>query len=287
MKIKNIKWDIDMDNIYIAIDEMPAEKAAAALGVSSERYARLTLFERHDLAEALLCDDEDMKAALLGLPDEIEVELDDVEAVSEWLFDKFGCLSDGFEIVDESPSVNPVVNLAPMTDGVFKDGRAYRILSIPQLTISASGELKYGDVEVGIYEQDSETPWKTTMRISELLSETKQIGDLLLQKNEHNVVIKDKTTLYSKVMDEYAKYDVELSTEHFDFDVDMEQGDIVYAYARLQNRINADSVLVNPMWLQQEGKERYKGNCKEFLQSLNNSSDFGRIAEGEFIDFAL
>ena len=182
MKIKNIKWDIDMDNIYIAIDEMPAEKAAAALGVSSERYARLTLFERHDLAEALLCDDEDMKAALLGLPDEIEVELDDVEAVSEWLFDKFGCLSDGFEIVDESPSVNPVVNLAPMTDGVFKDGRAYRILSIPQLAISTSGELKYGDVEVGIYEQDSETPWKTTMRISELLNETKQIGGLSLSE---------------------------------------------------------------------------------------------------------
>ena len=34
MRISNIIWDVDMDDVYENLDEMTAEKAAEALGIS-------------------------------------------------------------------------------------------------------------------------------------------------------------------------------------------------------------------------------------------------------------
>lgn len=50
MRISNIIWDVDMDDVYENLDEMTAEKAAEALGISQKRYANMSTAERHDYA---------------------------------------------------------------------------------------------------------------------------------------------------------------------------------------------------------------------------------------------
>lgn len=101
--------------------------------------------------------------------------------------------------------------------------------------------------------------------------------------------IKTSQELYAYVMSEYKKYDTELNSLFFDFQVHMFKSDILAVYERLQYDINGDFVvrLKNPK--QEELKdgdviiygdseeslttgydELYDGNCKEFLESFND-----------------
>ena len=74
-----------------------------------------------------------------------------------------------------------VLILRPYSHGQFKDGRHYQIISIPQIAINKSGELKYGDVELEIYNDTSSLkPQNATMRISEFLSIVANVGDLFV-----------------------------------------------------------------------------------------------------------
>ena len=80
--------------------------------------------------------------------------------------------------------------------------------------------------------------------------------------------------LIKKVEDEYKKYDGKLTSWFFDFDVDMPADNILFAYAQIQNDINGDWV-----WYREVGG-RYKGNCREFLESLNDrEEDYMRFTE--------
>ena len=99
--------------------------------------------------------------------------------------------------------------------------------------------------------------------------------------------IMDRKILGFTIMNKIMLNGGKLSAECFDFDVDLTKTDIVVAYADLQKSVNNHTVLVNPAWLQRKGVEKYVGNCKEFLLSLNDSDDFARISDNGLIDFAF
>jgi hypothetical protein len=101
MKASNIKWDIDMDEVYERLDEMSADSAAQALSVPTKTYANMTTVERHDYAYDLFHHSSAALDEFFELPDEIEIpeELKDDDDISDWLSDKFGFCHSWFDIV--------------------------------------------------------------------------------------------------------------------------------------------------------------------------------------------
>ena len=73
-----------------------------------------------------------------------------------------------------------ILTLQPYAHGQLNDGRHYQIISIPQLVVSINGELKYGDIELEIYNEGELKPQKATMRLSEYLSNVASIGNLFI-----------------------------------------------------------------------------------------------------------
>ena len=74
-----------------------------------------------------------------------------------------------------------ILTLTPYSHGQFKDGRKYQIISIPQIAVNKNGELKYGDIELDIYDDEgSLTPRRATIRLSEFLSIVANVGDLFV-----------------------------------------------------------------------------------------------------------
>lgn len=71
MKIRNIKWDIDIDDVLETIDEMTVEEAAEVLGFPKDTYANINTLER-DVYDTLEHNPE-AKANLLGLPSEANI----------------------------------------------------------------------------------------------------------------------------------------------------------------------------------------------------------------------
>lgn len=91
-----------------------------------------------------------------------------------------------------------------------------------------------------------------------------------------------------KVREEYFSSDTALNSAYFDFDVRMSQGEIMRAYADLQEEINGDIVIIidKPVIVAAFNgdstifgfekeiddnfmREFYEGNMKEFLESFN------------------
>lgn len=108
MKITNIQWDIDFDEVYERLDNMEYTTASKAIGIPAERYANMTTEERHDYAYDLFHHSPASLDEFIGLPDEIELpeELnkpnDDyyTEDISDWLSDTYGFCHKGFEITE-------------------------------------------------------------------------------------------------------------------------------------------------------------------------------------------
>lgn len=99
---KNIKWDIDIDEIYEALDEMTVVEAANLLELCVERYANMSTEEKHDYAyDYFHHRHDDCKAEFLGIPSEIKIPdglVGDDEAISDWLSDEYGWCHEGFEL---------------------------------------------------------------------------------------------------------------------------------------------------------------------------------------------
>ena len=109
MKACNILWDVDVNDGLCVLHEMTYKRAAAALGISPERYVNMTDSEKDDYAESVLYRygrvTSDLRE-LLGLPNEVEipenvdVSKDDryMESVADWLSDTYGYCVGGFEV---------------------------------------------------------------------------------------------------------------------------------------------------------------------------------------------
>lgn len=62
-----------MDDVYENLDEMTAEKAAEALGISQKRYANMSTAERHDYAYEVFHGHDAAIGEFMGLPTEMDV----------------------------------------------------------------------------------------------------------------------------------------------------------------------------------------------------------------------
>lgn len=119
-------------------------------------------------------------------------------------------------------------------------------------------------------------------------------------------VITSPEEMYEHVMSEYMKGDTELNSMFFDFDVRMSVRDILVTYAKLQEDINGDMVLRMENWKIKEGRggaedlllsskeydEIYFGNCKDYLESVDNNKFMRATADEtagtlEFMPFII
>ena len=111
LKAINIKWDVDMYDIYDRLDDMTAEEAAESLGISKRIYANMTTSERHDLAYETFYGYDNLVAEFMDLPTEVEIpedlakkyeENEDgyAEDISDWLSDEYEFCNKGFNLVD-------------------------------------------------------------------------------------------------------------------------------------------------------------------------------------------
>ena len=101
MKVTNIKWDIDMDQIYNKLDNMTAENAAEALSLPKDAYTNMTTSERHDYAYEVFHGHDDMTAEFMGLPTETDIPDDigdDEDAISDYLSDEYEFCHKGFSL---------------------------------------------------------------------------------------------------------------------------------------------------------------------------------------------
>ena len=95
-------------------------------------------------------------------------------------------------------------------------------------------------------------------------------------------MFKTKEELKEKVINEYNKHSVELSSAYFDFDVSMPVKDILQAYADLQEDINGDHVIYP-----NNVKGTYSGNCQDFLVSCNAKPGYLRLLDDIELDFVF
>ena len=101
--------------------------------------------------------------------------------------------------------------------------------------------------------------------------------------------------LCTHVINDYENEDTELNGLFFDFPVDMKKAEIIRAYNAIQQRVNGDYIA----HLDDSGKEvsleealkgeryagRFRGCCREFLESVANDGFLVRFCEDEAIEF--
>lgn len=129
MKIRNIKWDIDMDNVLETIDEIAAEKVAEVLGLPEEAYADMNSSERNDYIYDVFEHSPEAKADLLGLPSEADIP-DDAEEIADYLSDKYAFCVISFEIQPDFKKPMTDEELHKMIDSLssYEQDRIYRYL---------------------------------------------------------------------------------------------------------------------------------------------------------------
>ena len=127
MKIRNIKWDIDMDNVLETIDEMAG--AAEVLGLSEEAYANMNSSERNDYIHDVFEHSPEAKADLLGLPSEADIP-DDTEEIADYLSDKYAFCVISFEIQPDFKKPMTDEDIHKMIDSLssYEQDRIYRYL---------------------------------------------------------------------------------------------------------------------------------------------------------------
>lgn len=127
MKIRNIKWDIDMDDILETIGEMTAEEVSEVLGLPKGTYANMNTSERdiYDMFEH----SPEAKANLLGLPSEADIP-DDTEEIADYLSDKYEFCVISFEIEPDFKKPMTDEELHKMIDSLssYEQDRIYRYL---------------------------------------------------------------------------------------------------------------------------------------------------------------
>ena len=97
MKIRNIEWYIDMDDVLETIDEMTVKEAAEVLGLPEDTYANMNTSERNDYIYDVFERSPEAKADLLGLPSDVNIP-DDTDEIADYLSDEYEFCVSSFEI---------------------------------------------------------------------------------------------------------------------------------------------------------------------------------------------
>ena len=89
MRAYDIKWDVNILDVYEHLDSISTENAAAKLGIPLAEYKKMELKDRYDYVYRHLNYSEKVK--FLGLPTEVEVpaHLTDVSDIADWLSEKY------------------------------------------------------------------------------------------------------------------------------------------------------------------------------------------------------
>lgn len=101
VKAYDIKWNIDMEEVYEKLDDMTCERAASELGIPENIYKNMTTEEKHDYAydqfrhNRLDLYDFMCAPSFVIVPEEMEYN---EEAISDWLSDTYGWCHTGFKL---------------------------------------------------------------------------------------------------------------------------------------------------------------------------------------------
>lgn len=98
VKIKNIKWDIDMEDILAVIDKMTVEKAAETLEIPLSIYVNMNTQEIHNYTWDMFDHNIEARADVINLPSESEIP-EGVEDIADYLSDKYNFCVYSFEIM--------------------------------------------------------------------------------------------------------------------------------------------------------------------------------------------
>lgn len=101
MKASNIIWDINENDIFEAIDELPSSDAAILLQISHNSYKKLNREERCYYFRDAIHHNRIDAAELVGLPDEVDIPPEigtNDEDIANWISDEFGYCIEGFAI---------------------------------------------------------------------------------------------------------------------------------------------------------------------------------------------
>lgn len=179
LKISNIDWDIDMDEVNEKLDEMTVEKAAKALEVPADKYANMTTSERHDYAYDVFRHCPGRLYEFLELPESLELsdEYDKDQDVVDYLSDKYGYCINSLSIETIITKLTPdqrerlIDYLDYENGGTFNDNVMKKLFGdepLPEFESSAehfeyilnrgieaveSGEMSFED----LFEKDEET----------------------------------------------------------------------------------------------------------------------------------
>ena len=124
-----------MDDVYENLDEMTAEKAAEALGISQKRYANMRTDERHDYAYEVFHGHDAAIGEFMGLPTETDVPDDidtDEDSVGDYLSDESGYCHRGF-VVDSNKKNNDAATYEELAAAYRKSGHVVFVMALNTL----------------------------------------------------------------------------------------------------------------------------------------------------------
>lgn len=129
MKIRNIKWDIDIDDVLETIGEMTVKEVAEVLGLPEDTYANMNNSERNDYIYDVFEHSPEAKADLLCLPSDANIP-DDTEEIADYLSDKYEFCVISFEIQPDFKKPMTDEELHKMIDSLssYEQDRIYRYL---------------------------------------------------------------------------------------------------------------------------------------------------------------
>lgn len=106
MQAINIKWDIDIDDVMHALDEMSNRKASEILLCPYKEWTNMAYQDQRKYVEYALQNEQSILNNIMELPDSVVIPKfvyescsDVYDEVSDWLSDEYGFCHAGFELV--------------------------------------------------------------------------------------------------------------------------------------------------------------------------------------------
>lgn len=212
MKIRKIKWDIDIDDVLKTIDEMTVEEATKVLGFPKDTYTNINTLERdvYDMFER----SPEAKANLLGLPSEANIP-DDTKEIADYLSDEYEFCVISFEI-------EPDFNKAYIVEGAKNtgvEGLTFAVCSTKDRAELAKKKLFDGECEdeLTVYEVDVDTVTINDVKVSLV---KKPMTDEEIHKMINSLSSYEQDRIYRYLWSQYVRKDVISHAESIGIELD-------------------------------------------------------------------